>query len=48
MDWVIEKVKKGYVDVTNPFNRKQIYRVSLKPENVKCWVWWSKNFKNWI
>jgi len=48
MDWVIEKVKLGYVDVINPFNRKQIYRVSLKPGDVKCWVWWSKNFEIWI
>jgi len=48
MDWVIEKIKTGYVDVTNPFNRSQIYRVSLKPEHVKCWVWWSKNFNDWI
>ena len=20
----------------------------LKPEDIKCWVWWSKNFENWI
>ncbi|MFX1527383.1 MAG: DUF1848 family protein [Promethearchaeota archaeon] len=48
MDWVIGKIKAGYVDVINPFNRSQIYRVSLKPEHVKCWVWWSKNFYSWI
>ncbi|MFX1388026.1 MAG: DUF1848 family protein, partial [Promethearchaeota archaeon] len=48
MEWVIEKIKTGYVDVTNPFNRSQIYRVSLDPKDVKCWCWWSKNFKEWI
>ncbi|TES99235.1 MAG: DUF1848 family protein [Promethearchaeota archaeon] len=48
MDWVIEKIHNGYVDVINPFNRKQVSRVSLLPEDVKCWVWWSKNFKEWI
>ena len=48
MNWVIEKIQLGYVDVVNPFNRKQISRVSLKPEDVKCWVWWSKNFAKWI
>jgi hypothetical protein len=48
MDWVIEKIKEGYVDVANPFNPSQISRVSLKPEDVKCWMWWSKNFKQWI
>ncbi|UCC20153.1 MAG: DUF1848 family protein [Promethearchaeota archaeon] len=48
MDWVVDKIHLGYVDVVNPFNRKQIHRVSLTPEDVKCWVWWSKNFANWI
>jgi hypothetical protein len=48
MDWVIEKIENGYVDVENPFNRKDVYRVSLKPQDVRCWVWWSKNFKEWI
>ncbi len=48
MDWVLERIKKGYVDVVNPFNRKQVNRVSLSPEDVKCIVWWSKNFEEWI
>jgi len=48
MDWVMEKIHDGYVDVINPFNRKQVSRVLLSPEDVKCWVWWSKNFKEWI
>jgi len=48
MDWVIDKIKQGYVDVVNPFNKNQVSRVSLSPKDVKCWVWWSKNFENWI
>ena len=48
MDWVIDRILIGYVDVVNPFNRKQVSRVSLKPEDVRCWVWWSKNFQEWI
>ena len=48
MDWLMDKIQIGYVDVINPFNRKQVSRVSLIPEDVKCWVWWSKNFKEWI
>lgn len=48
MNWVVNKIQIGHVDVVNPFNRKQIYKVSLKPEDVICWVWWSKNFANWI
>lgn len=48
MDWVIERMHHGYVDVVNPFNKNQVSRVLLGSENVKCWVWWSKNFRNWI
>jgi len=48
MDWVIERIRQGYVDVANPFYPSQVARVSLIPQDVKCWVWWSKNFKLWI
>jgi len=48
MDWVVSRIQTGYVDVVNPFNRTQVSRISLKNDDVKCWVWWSKNFKNWI
>jgi DNA repair photolyase len=48
MDWVIDKIKEGYVDVANPFYPSQVSRVSLKPKDVKFWMWWSKNFKQWI
>ena len=48
MDWAMEKINVGYVDVVNPFNKKQVSRVSLSPKDVKCWVWWSKDFSSWI
>ncbi|MGQ4875643.1 MAG: DUF1848 family protein [Promethearchaeia archaeon] len=48
MDWVLNRINDGFVDVVNPFNIKQVSRISLKPEDVKCWVWWSKNFDPWI
>ncbi len=48
MDWVIEKINVGFVDVPNPFISEQISRISLKPINVKCWMWWSKDFSSWI
>ena len=48
MDWVIKAIEIGYVDVVNPFNPNQISRISLNPEDVKCWVWWSKDFGQWI
>ena len=48
MEWVLDRINEGYVDVVNPFNRKQVNRVSLSPNDVKCFVWWSKNFGEWI
>ena len=48
MDWVVERIKEGYVNVVNPFNRKQVSRISLSPSDVRCFVWWSKNFDQWI
>lgn len=38
--WRIKDAVAGYL---NPFNRKP-YLVSLKPEDVLCFVFWSKNF----
>jgi hypothetical protein len=48
MNWVIEKIKNGFVEVVNPYNKNQVSRVSLDPNYVKCWVWWSKDFSDWI
>ena len=46
MNWVIERIKEGYVDVVNPFNKRQVSRVLFR--DTLCWVWWSKNFGDWI
>ncbi|MBN1799859.1 MAG: DUF1848 family protein [Candidatus Lokiarchaeota archaeon] len=48
MDWLIKIIKQGFVDVVNPFNKKQVSRISLQSEDVKCWVFWSKDYKNFI
>ncbi len=48
MDWLLERIQSGFVDVVNPFNKNQISKVSLNPIDVKCWVFWSKNFKEFI
>lgn len=42
-DWFMESLKKGWVDVKNPFNSKQISKISLKQEDVDCFVFWTKN-----
>ncbi|ERJ11916.1 hypothetical protein HLPCO_002156 [Haloplasma contractile SSD-17B] len=37
-------IRRGYVDSINPFNRKYVSRVSLKPKDVTCFVvFWTKN-----
>jgi hypothetical protein len=41
--WLINRVKAGYLTVPNPFNRKQISTVSLKPEDVDVIVFWTRN-----
>ncbi|MFX1447131.1 MAG: DUF1848 family protein, partial [Promethearchaeota archaeon] len=48
MNWVLDRIQTGYVDVVNPFNRSQVSRISLTSKDVKCWVWWSKDFGKWI
>ncbi len=42
-DWFCRRLKAGYVDVVNPFNRKQVSRISLKPDYVDCIVFWTKD-----
>ena len=34
---------EGFVDVINPFNRKQVSRISLKSYAVDCIVFWTKD-----
>lgn len=41
--WFMKRVKAGFVDVINPFNRLQVSRVSLQPKDVDCIVFWTKN-----
>lgn len=42
-DWFINRIKQGNVCVKNPMNAKQIKTISLKPEDVDCIVFWTKN-----
>ena len=41
--WFLENLKQEYVNVTNPFNRNQIKKVSLKNEDVDLFVFWTKD-----
>jgi len=42
-DWFMQCLKAGFAGVVNPFGGQK-YIVSLKPEDVTCFVFWSKNF----
>ena len=42
-DWFMHRLAEGFAGVVNPFGGQK-YIVSLKPEDVSCFVFWSKNF----
>ncbi len=42
-EWVINRLKAGYVMVRNPFNYSCVYRIELSPKTVDCIVFWTKN-----
>lgn len=41
--WFFNRLKAGYVLVPNPMNLKQISKISLKKNDVDCFVFWTKN-----
>lgn len=43
--WFINRIRAGYCIVPNPFNRNQLSRISLTPENVEVIVFWTRNPK---
>ncbi len=42
-DWFMNRIREGFVLVRNPFNPRQISRISLGPDRVDCIVFWTKN-----
>jgi hypothetical protein len=42
-DWFLQRLEAGYVDIVNPFNAAQTRRVSLRPEDVECFVFWTRD-----
>jgi len=44
-DWFMQRLQQGFVDVVNPFNSRQVSRVSLAPEDVIAIVFWTRNPK---
>jgi len=46
-DWFMNRLKEGFAGWRNPFGGQK-YIVSLKPEDVSCFVFWSKNYEPFI
>lgn len=42
-EWFEKRLEAGYCKVTNPYNRRQVRRISLLPEDVDGFVFWTKN-----
>ena len=42
-DWFFHRLKAGSVVTRNPMNHSQIKHISLLPDDVDCFVFWSKN-----
>ncbi|AET68424.1 protein of unknown function (DUF1848) [Desulfosporosinus orientis DSM 765] len=45
-EWLINRLKEGFVITRNPMNKAQISRLPLNPELVDCLVFWTKDAEN--
>jgi hypothetical protein len=43
MDWFMNRVEAGYCLVRNPFDARSLRRVSLRPEELDCVVFWTRD-----
>jgi len=46
-DWFMCRLEEGFAGVVNPYGGRK-YIVSLKPYDVVCFVFWSKNFSPFL
>ena len=42
-EWFMRRIRAGYCTVPNPYNRKQVAKVSLAPDAVDVIVFWTRN-----
>ncbi|MBF0407610.1 MAG: DUF1848 domain-containing protein [Candidatus Riflebacteria bacterium] len=47
-EWFFNRIKAGYVQVRNPMNYHQVSEIKLTPENVDCFIFWTKNPANFL
>jgi hypothetical protein len=46
--WFRERLKEGFVEVKNHYNSFLIKKISLQPEDVECFVFWTRNPKSFL
>lgn len=42
-EWMMNRLRAGYVLIRNPYRRSQIHRIPLSPEVIDCIVFWTKD-----
>jgi hypothetical protein len=48
LNWFMDKIREGKVNVQNPFYKKNISKVDLSPEFVGWIVFWSRNYTKFL
>lgn len=43
--WLLNRLEEGYAYSRNPFARENVYKLSLRPEDVDCLLFCSKNYQ---
>lgn len=43
--WFVNRIRAGFCRMVNPYNSNQHYEVSLRPEDVDGFVFWTKNLR---
>ena len=43
--WLMNRLSEGYAYSRNPFARENVYKLSLRPEDVDCLLFCSKNYQ---
>jgi hypothetical protein len=48
LDWFIQAIRAGKVQVRNPLYKEHRYEVDLRPEQVEWIVFWSRNYQRFL
>ncbi|WP_456443299.1 DUF1848 family protein, partial [Caldithrix abyssi] len=48
LNWFIQRIREGFVEVQNPFYPQAVKRVLLDAEQVEWIVFWSRNYSHFL